>query len=468
MRNLKSKLNSLIALLMALFISLSVSTEISYAVDKDKDDTINYDELYNVITEYFGYCESLFQEKVTTTNYVSADYEYLDLNLDYDTTTATTDVQAIANSRANGLLDYVQSTDITLLSWEATIGKPDNISFSGQNVLTCEVYIWTNFTWVNSDFPEPIESGFGTRHFMSLSFNTQGYKVMLDRYDEQDISGINTAPRPNMDISGVLAECPVSSEDGYINPNALSTNKPTQLIIRSKVVTYANQYVGSYTSGDVTDYTKYNRKYKNYNLGGGDCVNYVSQCLSYAGLPQKSNWTYSENGTSCTNSAHVANNNKSYSTHSCTQNDTSGAAWIETDSFISTMRSAYSAEYKTSPLVADFHIGDVGFLRDGSGSPYHAIICVATGSTTFMINAHNNDRKQVPYNQNTINNLHISRIHIHSPSSSWQKYDSSSHRSPCNSGCGFNYSGVHYAQNPGSNATCLGCGYVGYIPNGIT
>lgn len=60
----------------------------------------------------------------------------------------------------------------------------------------------------------------------------------------------------------------------------------------------------------------------------------------------------------------------------------------------------------------------------------------------------------------------LSRLHIHS-GNSWTKYNATYHRGLCNGGCGEFVLAQHYARTPGSNATCLGCGYVGNISIGL-
>ncbi|NLW16052.1 MAG: hypothetical protein GX033_00025 [Firmicutes bacterium] len=40
----------------------------------------------------------------------------------------------------------------------------------------------------------------------------------------------------------------------------------------------------------------YNPAYINFNNSGGDCANYVSQCISAGGMPQDSTWHYYFNG----------------------------------------------------------------------------------------------------------------------------------------------------------------------------
>lgn len=292
---LKKKFNSVIALLLALIFLLSASVEISYAMDVDKKVPVEYEAICDVITMYFNYCDSRFQEKVVKTEYVSGDYKTNNTNPEYDSVNIVSSTQELVDSRADGLMKYIESTDITLLSWDVFVGKPMKVSVSAQGNLTCEVYVWTNFVWFNHDFPEPTESGFGTYHLLSLSVDKQEYRVVSDLYDEQDISGVSTISNYSIDEEDTssVALPIISGDDSSIA--YLSANTPTQLISRSRVVTYANQYVGNYgASGDYQDYTKYNRKYKNYNLDGGDCVNYVSQCLYDAGLPKKSDWTYSE------------------------------------------------------------------------------------------------------------------------------------------------------------------------------
>lgn len=468
MNNQKVKLRLIAAML---FFSLLIPTTVvdSFAAESTNATAPSHEMISAATTGYFTMCEDTFQGKLTNSSYITDQYKSTSSptveSKSYDVANTVPELQALSNARATGVLNYIESVDLRIMSWNTFIGEPANVAISENGGVSCEVYIWTEFEWCNSDFPKPIQSGFGTLHTLTLTSDLQ---VVSDLFDERDISGINTRVDTTAKGDGYISHRnAIPSENN--TPFNIVTGSPTQLINRSSVVTYANQYVGNYSNSSVRDYSYYNRKYKNFNLAGGDCVNYVSQCLNNAGLPQTSNWTYSENGTTCSNSSHTANDNASYATHSCTANDSAGAAWIETSNFISTMSSAYPSDYDTSPTVGNFYVGDVGFLCEESNGayPYHAFICVGTGSSTFLINAHNNDRKNVAYSNNTIASLNISRIHIHSPSGSWLKYNSSYHRAPCNAGCGYNYYGIHYARVPSQNGTCLGCGYVGNISSGI-
>ena len=469
--NKKMKLR-LVAILVLVSLLVPTGTVESLAANPTNATALNYEIIRTATTGYFTMCESTVQEKLTSSCYVTDQYKgTCTATVDaksYDVVKTIPELQALSNARATGILNYIKSVDLRVMSWNTYIGEPTNVVFSDNGEVNCEVYIWTEFEWCNSDFPKPMQSGYGTLHTLTLTSDLQ---VISDQFDEQDISGINTRTDTTVKENGNIAPRSIIPSES-ITPYVLPASGPNQLINRSSVVTYANQYVGNYSgSAPATqDYTHYNRKYINFNYDGGDCVNYVSQCLNNAGLPQTSNWYYRENGTSCTNSSHEANNNTSLTSHSCTANDSCSASWSDTDSFITVMCSAYPSDYDTSPTAGEFCVGDVGFLCNGSNGagPRHAFICVGTGSSTFLINAHNNDRKNVAYNNGMISDLNIIRVHIHSPSSAWLKYDSYYHYAPCNAGCGYNYYGIHYAQVPSQNGTCLGCGYVGNIPSGMS
>lgn len=231
---------------------------------------------------------------------------------------------------------------------------------------------------------------------------------------------------------------------------------------RSAAVSYADAYVGNYSfsSGDVADYTYYNKQYKNFNASGGDCANYVSQCLKAAGLGTTSNWYYNNNGSICTDSTHDARVG-----HTCTNTHICGEAWRKSTELRKELSSYYASTFDTDPSPDSFCVADVGFFGRGA-TQSHSVICVATGGNSFLINSHNNDRKRVEYNARTIASNSLSRLHIHS-GNSWTKYNATYHRGLCNGGCGEFVLAQHYARTPGSNATCLGCGYVGNISIGL-
>ena len=63
----------------------------------------------------------------------------------------------------------------------------------------------------------------------------------------------------------------------------------------------------AYNPGAAIEYAQkyaydYNSDYKNYNSSGGDCANFVSQCLYAGGLAMTDGWHYRNSGSDVTGS----------------------------------------------------------------------------------------------------------------------------------------------------------------------
>lgn len=417
-----------------------------------------------VASDYFDCRNNNFIEAALASNTIdaSAKQRYTsESKINNLSAVASFDMQSAVNMRTKGLLDYFKNCSIKLLDWKVQISELKNIQALNSDLITCDVYEWTEYKWHSNDFPFPVTSGVGIWHKLTLS-GSSGYKVINDEYDESDISGIDSS---NQSKSQSFYTNSDSISDS-VNSNPMSLGSSAKVFSRSDAVSYANQYVGDYTSGDVQDYTFYNRQYRNFNISGGDCANFVSQCLKDAGLAETKKWYYSNSNTKCTNGTHTANNNNSYSSHICTADDTYGEAWPSSTSLRIELNKQYNSEFDTNPTPASFCLADIGFFGNGN-TQTHSFICVGTGDNLFLINSHNNDRKNVPYSASTIQSQKISRLHIHSGSGKWLKYNATYHRVSCDGGCGEFILQPHYASVPGANATCLGCGYIGNISSGI-
>jgi len=97
---------------------------------------------------------------------------------------------------------------------------------------------------------------------------------------------------------------------------------------------------------------------------GGDCTNFVSQCLAAGGLEQSENWRY------------VSENERT-------------PAWSDADSLC-----AYLLESGAAREVfagADMQPGDVVFLSTPEGDLYHALLVVEQNAGKLYIAAHTND-----------------------------------------------------------------------------
>lgn len=119
-----------------------------------------------------------------------------------------------------------------------------------------------------------------------------------------------------------------------------------------KAVAYAEQYA-----------MNYNPAYNNYNSVGGDCANFVSQCLYAGGLPMTDGWMYQK-----TVSWTYASSLYSYLAENC------GTAI-------------------TNPAASNIRAGDPVFYYSSSQGRYsHAAICVGVNASNVpVVDAHNTD-----------------------------------------------------------------------------
>lgn len=163
---------------------------------------------------------------------------------------------------------------------------------------------------------------------------------------------------------------------------------------REAAVRYAHRYAGV-RLGPGTG--RYNQKYRDYSLGGGDCANFASQILAdeeAGGLPQDWLWFYGWDGGS--------------------------QAWVQAQAFVDyflgsgrarcLMRGSYGEV--TAP-TAEHPRGAIGELLPGDIIGYefgglisHVSIVVGRNSAGYVVvNSHSADRFQVPwdlgYDQNT-------------------------------------------------------------------
>ena len=88
----------------------------------------------------------------------------------------------------------------------------------------------------------------------------------------------------------------------YITPISASAENYNP----SAAVAYASQY-----------WNNYNPAYNNYNSVGGDCANFVSQCLYAGGIPQDGTWYNGSSAwISCTAQIRACSHKKSVKNHS--------------------------------------------------------------------------------------------------------------------------------------------------------
>jgi len=412
-------------------------------------------ELRDTLDKYFLLKEEVLKKDCDLDALLESAKVDLDLSL-------SSELISNEKQRGNGFKRYLTDCNISLDTVKISYNVPSTCILDGNNYII-NIYELVEYTWYCQVYSPNIQkSSFGTDHLIVLRLDKNGFVIEKDIYFEDDITGVN-----NLDRCGEFQKY-LSNAPGNILPCTVNANGTTPAHLNiSSIVSYATTYTAQSSS---TSYQSYNRQYKNYNNAGGDCCNFVSQCLFAGGLAQYSNWYYNNNGTPCSNSSHYAT--ATQSDHSCTYDDTSGSAWISCSNLLSTLPSHYQSTYVaiTAPTssnyitISSFKKGDLFFNLNSDGSPYHVMICtdVSSAAGFILYSGHNYDRNNVSCSQSFFQNNATAKLHIHSYPTSWTNYSSTYHKATCS--CGNNTFQQHYANTTGiGHCAAPGCNYYGYI-----
>ncbi len=150
----------------------------------------------------------------------------------------------------------------------------------GQVIL--DLYEWIFFDYVDLDGNAGMQdvSGYGLDHRLILQKTASGYQVVSDIY-EDDLTEMNTGVSQEE-----TAEIPL-----FEQPKQAGSQSRTANYDRNKAAAYADRYVKKDISQGI-DASSYNPAYKNFNDMGGDCTNYVSQCIYAGGIAMDDTWFY--------------------------------------------------------------------------------------------------------------------------------------------------------------------------------
>lgn len=205
-----------------------------------------------------------------------------------------------------------------------------------------------------------------------------------DKYDEGPLTGVSTIEIENKLNDDFLEETALHQEDELqqisqssgISPMLASNYNP------GKAVDYSNNYVYKSANGGTTYDQYYNSAYINFNSSGGDCANYVSQCLANGGL------SFIGSGVSGTDKWWYNTSNSTY-----------GGAWPKSSYMYALFSQSHTS--KSSNLVdADIIPGNpVYYAWSGAAGIGHTTICAGYNSSgTPVVNSHNNDYYRVKWN----------------------------------------------------------------------
>lgn len=144
---------------------------------------------------------------------------------------------------------------------------------------------------------------------------------------------------------------------------------------RIKAVEYAMQYA-----------MKPNPSYRYFSLSntGGDCANFVSQCLYAGGINMNSTWWYKHNRTSSTN----------YDSWSITWSVANSLYWYLKKNAASNNNYIKGIEVN-DPKALD--LGDLVFFEDQNNTIFHSAIVTFHLGSEILISHHSFEAMNIPY-----------------------------------------------------------------------
>lgn len=225
-----------------------------------------------------------------------------------------------------------------------------------------KVYEWTFFDY--DDLSDGVggsdTAGFGTEHIITFGYDDAGQlQILSDDYTESDVL---TGELPQEDLQEADLSADQKAVSYYANYDPV------------KAAIYSNKYVTHEVlpDGQPSDPSHYNPAYEHFAGRGGDCANFVSQCLYAGGFPQTKGWSLSSGYW----------------------------AWRTCASQILYFK-AYG-NMINYPSVDDIRPGSPIYFNESpnmNGFWYHVVICVGQNSAgTPVVNGHTYDRYRVPWN----------------------------------------------------------------------
>lgn len=223
--------------------------------------------------------------------------------------------------------------------------------------------------------------GIGTIHALALT-RKNGTWLVLKEYYTDGLGDDTLVYKPQPDDG--MADLGVASK---VNLNKISETGKKKIYHRQAAVAYADKYAGK--AWGAGNNGRYNHKYSNLNGAGGDCTNFISQCLG-----DREGGKISMDGSWYCRGSHGS------------------AAWVRTVSFahwlIYSGRATKLAKGTFNELNRPgdkFKAGAIRELRPGDiiayeekGEIQHFAMVTAVDSSGYpLINAHTTDRYHCPW-----------------------------------------------------------------------
>ncbi|MGC9073880.1 MAG: amidase domain-containing protein [Caldisericum sp.] len=256
--------------------------------------------------------------------------------------------------------------------------------------------------------PTNVTSGIGVYHSVVLLMKNNSFKILKDSYDE----GKDLTRSPDFIETNQNKNKNLISSKGFSNPITVISPQyyPQTTFNSDNALWYADQCVADYRPDNI-EFDYYNLNYvdcnspsedslsaREYQLGinihggGGDCTNYVSQCLFAGGERMiKNSWYYDNHGTGITDP-----NDPNYWNLYWMSDDNSSPSWRS----VPDLRN-FILNYLRGTISSNFTYAVKGDLVENG---YHVMIVHGNSGSSLYIDAHNNDRKNFPISYSWLHN----------------------------------------------------------------
>ena len=174
---------------------------------------------------------------------------------------------------------------------------------------------------------------------------------------------------------------------GAAVPETVLLAEPVQAA--ETIYTYSPQMAVQYAD---TYWSNYNDLYPNYSIIGGDCADFVSQCLYAGGLPMNASWYHAVTGSD-------RNVNWTYAQYLYTYLATYCGSAVEIFASNSSTTGYKDKKGNVIDPSRTIRVGDpVFYYNDSKGRYGHVAICVGFDSKgNPLVSAHNTDHSHVTW-----------------------------------------------------------------------
>ncbi|GIM29497.1 exported protein [Clostridium polyendosporum] len=268
------------------------------------------------------------------------------------------------------------------------------------------------FEYVYNCDNEPVVNNFGINLFHAITLNKKNDKWIitsdwyLDCFDDA-LKGYSWDFK-TLQFSEPKSQCYDFSTFAPPTLQETGTPIPKGKYNRLKAIEYADKYCG--VPWGSKNNLKYNKKYKNYTGIGGDCTNYISQCLG-----DKEGGALKHDGAW-------------FSVYKKYDGAENSASWVNADAFRNYLlysgkgtlikRGSFKnliAPSNDSPngAIGRLQLGDVVSYAKGNDIDHNAIVTAFDSHGYPLINSHTVERYHVPFDLGwSDKNIYFHLIHV--------------------------------------------------------